>query len=716
MPFDPYALCPGGRDKKIRFCCPNMLKEIEQVDRLLNSEQTGSCLAYIESLEKNHPNCACLTVAKLSIYRSEDRWDDALPVAERFLADEPENPVAATEYAFALVLTGNPKRAISTLVDAFERSKADAVHSTLLRGALQVGTHLLLGGLAVPAIAIGNVLKEIPITAEAANKLLYNATAETDIPLMLRDWAFDFNCPDNFPGKAAFDEAAVLVRLMRWKQALVLLEPLTQHTENWSGIWRNIATLHFWLLDMEKGCEALKTYAALQNISTEDAADAETVRLMFLPDPFGDQTEELLVEYTVTDVEKTLETLLSHPLFRSVNVPDVPFSPPPRTCFQILDRPFVDSKAPLTLENVPLQRGVAILFGKETDRDARIVVQGLPAYEQTPLETLFQDVAGNLVQLPGKILDRNPISKTQILTECRLSLPQERKDVVPETLEKIITDYYGKFLIETWLARPLGLLDNKTPVEAATESKYAVSLLAIIQIIEEQIPEEVRDGVVQTLRSRLGLPAQGTITVAESSDEDPLMVLDAYPVWRWHRFDVNKLSTDILAGGLQIVLGMREMRAVIRFAEELLTRPMDSMPFPNRVMAFEALITTSQAKGKYTDALLWVERAKNESETQGIPDAAWCLHEILLWLMLGDTRASHSVIQYVITKYRNDATVMGALQELFVRIGMLNPDGTPSAALSQAQAGPQAEEQKLWTPNGNLPAGSAAASKLWIPD
>ena len=714
MPFDPYALCPGGRDKKIRFCCPNMLKEIEQVGRLLESGQAGACLSYIESLEKNHPHCACLTTAKLSVYRSENRWQEALPIAERFHAEEPDNPTAAAEYALALVVTGNPKLAISTLVDAFECSKADTVHSALLHAALQVGTYLLLGKLAVPAIAIGNVLKEIPATAESANMLLYRATADTDVPLMLRDWAFDYHCPDDFPGKATFEEIAVLVRLMRWKQALAQLEPLTQHADAWSGVWRNVAALHFWLLNEEKGCDALKTYASLPNTPLEDAVDAETVRLLFVPAPFGDQTHELIVEYTITDVEKTLEKLLSHPLFRSVDVPKAPFSPPPRACFQILDRPFADL-AVLTQENVPVQRAVGILFGKETDREARLVVHGLPAYEQEPLETNIQEVLCDLIQMPGKILDQRPLSKTQILTECRLSLPQERKVVDQETVEKIIIDYYGKFFVETWLALPLGLFDGKNPIEAAAESKNTVSLLAAIQTIERWIPEEVRTVVTHELRTRLGLPVPSTITIAENSEEDPLAVLDAYPVWRWHRFDVGKLSTDLLAEGLQIVLGMRETRAAIRFAEELLTRPMDSMPFPARVMAFEALIAGSQGKGNIEEALLWVERAKNESAAQNVPDAAWCLHEITLLLIQGNKRANE-VIQYVVTKYRNDETVMDALHELFVRIGMLNPDGTPSAAFLQTQAEQQAAEQKLWTPESNAPAGSDSPSKLWVPD
>jgi len=691
-----------------------MLKEIEQVGRLLESEQTGACLAYIESLEKNHPNCACLTAAKLSAYRAENRWQEALPVAERFHADEPDNPTAAAEYALALVVTGNPKLAISTLVDAFERSKADTVQSTLLHAALQVGSYLLFGGLAVPAIAIGNVLKEIPATAEQANRLLYSATADTEVPLMLRDWAFDFNCPDGFPGKTTFEEVAVLVRLMRWKQALALLEPLAQHADAWSGVWRNIAALRFWLLDIEEGSEALKTYASLPNTPQEDAVDAESVRFLFVPDPFGDQVDVLTVEYVITDAEQVLEKLLSDPLFHRVDTSKMPFSPPPRACFQILDRPFADSEAPLALENVPLQRAIAVLFGKETDREARFYIQSIPDYEHEAIEAKIRDMFGDLVQVPGEFSKRNPTSKTFLLTQCQFCPSPQQKGVDAEAVEKLLHDYFEKFFVETWLVCPLGLLDGKTPVEAATEPKYTIPLWAMVQTMEWWIPEEVGNNVTTALRTRLGLPIPGTITVAEGSDEDPLMVLDAYPVWRWHRFDVEKLSTDILSGGLQIVLGMREMRAAVRFAEELLNRPMDSMPFPTRVMAFEALIPAAQAKGDFEQALLWVERAKNESAAQNVPDAAWCLHEIMLRLMQRNPEAASEVTQYLLTHYGNDATVMNALRELFVRIGMMNPDGSPSAAAMQAES--QEEEQRIWTPDSGAPAGSTASSKLWVPD
>ena len=722
MPFDPYALCPGGRDKKIRFCCPNMLKELEQVVRLLESEQPTACLSYIETLEKTHPDCACLTKAKLSIYRAENRWQDVLPVAEQFYAREPDNPAAAAEYALALVITGNPKLAVSTLVDAFERTDAGTVHSTLLQSALQVAAYLMLGGLVTSAIAIGHVLKEIPATSESANLFLYRATSEADTPLRLRDWTFDFDCPDGFPGKEAFEEAAVLIRLMRWKQALALLEPLTQHAGVWSGIWRNIATVQLWLLEQEKSSEALKTYASLPNTPLEDAVDAEVLRMFFAPDAFGDQTQMLAVEYTITDADKALEALLSSPRFQHIDLPlNASLSPPPRGLFMLLDSPFPSPETQPALENWPSLHSIAALFGKETDREARLFLQSLPAYERDCAEQVIRDALGDFAQFPGEVVSENITSRTRILSENRVCFPPPGK-LDLESFKRLSEEYYATKFVESWMALPLGLLDGKTPGEAAKEPQYTISLLAAIHVIETWLDKEA--GFGKDVRSRLGLPAEETITVAENTDaEDPLSLLDVYPVWRWHRFDVSKLSTEVLAGGMQIVLGMQELRTAAQFAEELLSRPLDSMEFAIRVMAFESLIAYTQADNNFEQALLWVERAKSESVAKDISAAAWYFHEITLHLTLKNGQAASEAIAYLLKNHGNDPRVMESLQELFVQLGMFNPDGTPSAAWTQAisaqtQAASvnQPEGQPLWTPNSALPPSGAAPSKLWVPD
>ena len=47
MAIDPYASCPGGTGKKIKFCCPDLLSELEKIDRMLTGNQRRACLDHL---------------------------------------------------------------------------------------------------------------------------------------------------------------------------------------------------------------------------------------------------------------------------------------------------------------------------------------------------------------------------------------------------------------------------------------------------------------------------------------------------------------------------------------------------------------------------------------------------------------------------------------------------------------------------------------------
>ncbi|MDR3182399.1 MAG: hypothetical protein LBT89_05660 [Planctomycetaceae bacterium] len=723
MPFDPYSLCPGGREKKIRFCCNDLLKEIEQIERLLESGQSGACLSYIESLEKDFPDRACLTAAKLSVLRLENRWQDILPLAQSFYEKEAGNPVAAAEYALALAVGAQIRQAVSILIDAFESAKEGTAHSSVINAALQIGAALLMYGQVIPVTAVANQLKHFPSVQEEANDLLYQASSLSKIPLLLRDLIFSAECPKDFPGKEAFDDALTLIALMRWKSALAKLESLTKYADRWSGIWRNVAAVRLWLLDVEGGKEALRTFASLPGAAIEDAADAETIILLLTQDALGDATNVLEIEYPVNDAEKAYEKMLSVPVFYSTGVPqhDPAVSPevPPKGSFLMLDKVF-PAGTDITLDNAASQVAQCFLFGKETDREARLVVSSVIEEQRFEIERKLAEYLGDAVQTAGNVLNRRPFSKSLALVQYRFrfspeTLPDE------ESVKKLQSDYYEKIFIGGWCQMPLGFLDGKTPKEAAGDPKYKVRLLAAVEYVGLMMEDELAVTVCNGLRETLGVPLYGTIAFPEGMDCG--QVIDDMPIWRWYRFDAEKVPTEALTECLQITSVMREKRASRRFAEELLNRPMDSMPFEARLVAFEALLETALANGDYEEALLWIDRGRNESAAHNIPDAAWCLHEIPVRLRLGQSDRVQSLVSYLTRTYKNDADVMQALRNLYVQLGILNPDGTMSAAaqrlaMQQGAAVAVGEPQnsaEIWTPEASASAGTAG-SKLWVPE
>jgi hypothetical protein len=652
------------------------------------------------------------------VYRTENRWEEALQLAQTFHEKEPENPVAASEYALALAVTGrNPKQALSVLIDAFERSKEGTAHSSLINAVLQVGACLLVQGFVLPVVAVGNQLKRFPTVQESANALLYRASSMVEFPILLRDLMFEHICPENFPGKTEFEDAIELLSLMRWKEGLAKLESLTQYADTWSAIWRDVAAVRFWLLENEKGCEALQTFAALPNTSFEDAVDAEATRLFLTPNALGDQMEILYIEYPINDAEKAYEKLLSKPEFYSIPLKLKPVAnvPPPKGGFMLLDHPLPAKETEITIDNVASQFATILFFGRETDREARIIVMELLAGNRQKVEQVLKETLGDLIRdASDSVTHRTvPLSHAKIQLQFRYS-----PEIYPttETLEKLETDYYEKIFTEFWCNLPLGFLDGKTPNETASDPAYRIRILGAIQMMEFWVKEDIADEFANRLRSKLGLPTHELLTIPNGSEEEILDVLDAHPVWRWYRFEVEKLPTSFLTEGLQIVAAMKELRASRKFAKELLDRPMNGMPIQIRFLAFESLIAIAKESNRLEEALNWIEKAKNESAANNIADAGWCLHEIPIFLTLGQFEKSDETIQYLVKKYGRDEKVMQALHKMFVQLGFINPDGTPSAAMTPSlQAEAAVQPAGLWTPDAQTPA-AGGGTKLWTPD
>ena len=120
MPIDPYASCPGGTGKKIKFCCPDLLSELDKVQRMLEGEQRAGCLEYIEALEGKFPKRACLLSIKAMLEAQLGQESKAEATLASFMEKYPENPVALAEAATMKAGQEGGVAAIGPLQDALE--------------------------------------------------------------------------------------------------------------------------------------------------------------------------------------------------------------------------------------------------------------------------------------------------------------------------------------------------------------------------------------------------------------------------------------------------------------------------------------------------------------------------------------------------------------------------------------------------------------------
>ena len=85
MAIDPYAACPGGKDKKIKFCCSDLVAELEQLDKLIEGEQISAALEKANRLDATHPGRACVLAAKTKLQLSARKFDEAEATNKAFL-------------------------------------------------------------------------------------------------------------------------------------------------------------------------------------------------------------------------------------------------------------------------------------------------------------------------------------------------------------------------------------------------------------------------------------------------------------------------------------------------------------------------------------------------------------------------------------------------------------------------------------------------------
>lgn len=734
MAFDTYAPCPGGRDKKIRFCCPEMTKELEKIHDLMEKGQTAACLNFLEQLEGKHPDCACLVAAKLAMLRQENRYTEALPIAKAFVEREPENMLALSELALATAAGGELKAALHMLIDAFEKGNEGELHSALLLALYVVGAQLAMIGQVIPAIAIGHQLRTIPSMQQQASTLIYQAMSIPEIPLIIRETHIEQACPTAFPKKAEFEAAVRLLVIGHWKKGLAALEALTPHAASWPMLWKNIALLRLWLMEEDAAVAALDAFCAYADQDFEELADTQFLRYCLVADPLGDRTEILAREYAVTQPEEALEKLFSTPNLYMIDFDPRQLgdddNPPPKNVFLLLDRPFPAPGTAITLDTAASQLATCLYFGKQTDRPARLEIVEMLASSLVQVDNFLRNTLGSMLGPVGDPQPTRMVSSTEASIQYRFRF---KPDIMPdaEQLETLVTDFYEKHFIETFLNTPLGVLDEKSPLMVAGDKTYRAKLLGALELIDNWMNPEIAVAVGNKLRERLGLPIPGPIAVPEGDLKEAEVVkfLESVPVWRWYRFEIEKMSTDMLLRGLRMVEIVQEPRALIRFSEELLARPMKSMPPEARFLAFNTLIRVAQSERNLEEALLWIDRAKNECAELQLSPAAWKIASIGVYLGMGKMQEAQEVIQDVIARHGNEPEAMQMLQELFVGLGLMNPDGTPRGPQQAAPAPPGTQavqapgtsqpaprpESALWTPDGEAPKQSGG-SKLWTPD
>jgi hypothetical protein len=706
MAIDIYSLCPGGSGKKIKFCCSDFLGELQKIDRMLEGEQYVGCLSHIQQLESQRSDRACLMAIKGMLLRSLDKLDEAAANAERFVELHPDNPTALAEMAIVTSALQGGKAAVPGLQKAIAAS-ADGFQNRLIDALSVVGNSLLVEGYWQACRAIWQLLLVLTHDKYTMNFLVELALAD-DVPILFKEDPKLPEAPEDAPWKAELQEIkGIAYKTAQWAKAADRLSALAGQYPREPILWRFLAILRGWLADAAGSAEAFRKYAAL-DVPADDAVEAEAAAMLLSDDPFGDLTDVLTATWTVRDPERLRIQLTSDNRVWRVNFNPSDYAdednPPPLEVLLLLDRPRLDSADNLSWEIVPCVMGQVMLFGRQTDREARLEIGQVRAADMPRVKAALAEIAGDAMDPQPVETNEGRASETYDMLERKWVLPP---GVTSPRIESITLDYLRHAVLESWPQLKLGALDGKTPREAAAEPAFRVRLEAAVMLLQLHNASMGRADCCDQLLRDLSLP--------ESAPIDPRQTPVAeLPLARLRRVAIEHCSDEDLLSIYNHAVSYNIIEVMRKSALAIIERPsMASREERLRSYQLLARITTD-----YDRAVEYLDAGRKEAEAQGESSGLWDVLELSVQFRRADGQAVARLIQHIQRQHIEEPGVSEIFTRLLMQYGLIRPDGTPvgprrrTAATAPAVDASDAAPSKLWTPEDQQPAGK---SKLWVP-
>jgi hypothetical protein len=710
MAIDAYSLCPGGTGKKIKFCCGDFLSELQKIDRMIEGQQYSACLQHIDGLLAPKPgrDRACLLATRCELLHLTDQREAAHAAAATFIAKYPDNQIALAESA--IVAAETDARAALGWQQRAMRAANGSLAGRSYQAISMTAAAFLREGAVPPARALLQLQINLTEDDERPRQMLARVCQAADIPLLLREDPPLGRCPEGAPWKRRFDDALQPVGLGDWQTAVERLTALAAEVPDSPVVWRNLATLRAWLADNPGCIEALHKYSALRAPDAdglEDAVEAEATAMFLSGDPLGDRLDVLKVDWTVKDVERLQEALLSSPRWQPIPFDPARLSdgenPPPKGAYTLLDRAVPASADGLSLETMPRVLGQALLYGRQTDREARLELVNVTADDRPPVEQMVRDAAGQSVEPEPKeqVIGHGSASQKLLRTAW---LPP--RDVSAERLHAMVEQNMRDAVLDRWPEQKLGVLDGRSPREASGDAGCRVWLLAATMVLEhwtERLPGKID---FNELRTRLGLPVLGPI---DPKSRPPIEL----PLVRLERLSLEGLSDADLISAYYRAGAFADRTAVRKFAQAIIDRP--SLAASNECL--QAYATLARTEDDIRLALEHVDRGRRATEKAGQSSASWDLMELSLHFAKHDGREAMRLVEHIERHHLEEPGVGEALTHMLIDVGVLNPDGTPAIGPEEPEPAmaeaPAAESSGLWTPDSAQPGGGG---KLWTPE
>jgi hypothetical protein len=707
MVLDKNAYCPGGTNKKIKHCmCQDITGELDKILAALDGDQRVAALDRINRTLATKANRPCLLSLKISILLEMKDLQSLEDTVTTFVKVAPDNALAHTYAALLEARKHRMREAIDELQTAVSLVK-DVIPGELSDGFLEVGVALADSGLYMAASAhlMAHVVLEGD-NEEASHPFLSLLRAD-GVPLPFKQLLQFAPCPAGATWKMRFDAAQQDAVSLRWRKALEKFEKLNQDFPDQPAILQNIAQCRT-SLGLPRTADAWRAYANCPGVEFQQAVDAET-----LGDMLGagaDVATIPFVQWTINiqDANALNEKLLSSKQFQLFKGDLTQFrtgdAPPPKSVFLVLDRPQPESDAEPTVDTVPHVLTHVAVFGRETDRAARIEMS-IPKCEwMQQVRTALTQVGGELLTSDESEEIKDTVPRTQLMLNPLLLFPDSAPLPVRQRIHR---EAIQRNVQQQWADIPLASLNDKTPREVVGDPAYRIRLAAAVQMFEEVAETQRLVIDFRVLREQLG------VAEPEPINSPTVRVQEIAPS-QFARVVPESLNDNGLLMLLDRAILCRARKATARLSEEVLRRP----SLAGRVDLAAVHVTLAELSQDTDEAIAHVQEAQKIAVANKKSPALHLLRELPFRFIRGESEAATALLQRIQTHHLREPGVSEGLYNILVQFGIIRPDGQPSVAPESPDTGePTPAPSQLWTPDGPPPAtDEKKPSQLWVPD
>lgn len=568
MSIDRYSSCPGGTGKKVKFCCSDLVSELEKVQRMLQGRQNKSCLDYVLKLESTHPGRACLLTCKLALEQALHDNAAAETTLRQFLELHPANPIALAESAIGTAKAGDAPRALLFMQKALQ-SAGQELPREVFSAIGRLAEMMLFMGFLLPArglLALQTVVNRAD--PQGAVELLRRLVASPSVPVLFKDVPLFSIAPRGVPWEQPFNQGAQLAINGRWSEAAGIWNELAPLAGDEPALWRNLAIARSYMADYAGAVHAFRTLSLL-NVPREEAIEAEASAQLLAKGATEGIADELVVPFAVADLDKLQAVFESHAQSERTDVDpqDFPDETPPRAIYALLDRPTPPSGIGISRDDIPHVVAEVLLFDAAEDEPARIELEAYRPH-LAAAEELLRQIASDHLGERGEEEAIGQMSAVELALSWQWRLP----DDTPEAhRRKLLSEQRRRMVLEVWPKLPMPLFDNKTPEEAAQDPRQAVPLAAAILLLELDDSDPAADEICDELRRRLGVPVPEQIDPAQFD-------LAQGRLSRFSRLDFKAMDERQLRQIFQRAVAAQYETAIRRMAPEILARESNAFP------------------------------------------------------------------------------------------------------------------------------------------